>query len=71
MSEKKISTILNAFETILHEYARDEVSFEDTLKAYSNLKYSIGATIARYCDDFSTLDFHKYLKEGEEDEQNS
>lgn len=65
MIERKLASTLNDFREALKERERGNISDKDLLERFHQLRNSIGSIVARYCDDFSSVEYHDEIKEME------
>ena len=63
MPERRIAYIILEFKTALDQFKSGEIDIDQLSGAFETLKYHVGGAISRYCDDFSSSDYHAVLKE--------
>ena len=63
MPERQIAYIMIDFNTALEQFKSGEIEIDQLSSEFEKLKTSVGGVIARYCDDFSSSDYHAVVKQ--------
>lgn len=63
--ERRLASALNDLREALKEREKGNIDDKELLERFHQLRNSIGSIVARYCDDFSSVEYHDEIKEME------
>jgi len=61
MAERTLAEMMYDYERTLEEYTKGNVDIDVVVEKFDYLRTGVAGIVSRYCDDFSSYDYHKEL----------
>tara|TARA_R110000824_G_scaffold30187_1_gene99668 strand:+ start:351 stop:566 length:216 start_codon:yes stop_codon:yes gene_type:complete len=63
MAERQLAYIILDFKRSLDQFKSGDIEIDQLSSEFEKLKTSVGGIVSRYCDDFSSSEYHAVLKQ--------